>query len=194
MSSYVHGAASVPLLGETIGAALNRTATQFGERDALISCHQDVRYTYAELLEEVDRAARGLLALGVARGDRIGIWSPNATEWMITQYAAAKVGAILVNINPAYRLRELEYALAQSGVAVLVSARAFRKTDYVHMLLDMVPELAATRRDPLDAARLPSLKHVILLSAEAPPGATTWAEFIETADRIPAADLTAREA
>src|ERR687892_146765 len=134
MSSYVHGAASIPLLGETIGAALNRTATQFGERDALISCHQDVRYTYAELLEEVDRAARGLLAMGVARGDRVGIWSPNCAEWMITQYAAAKTGAILVNINPAYRLRELQYALNQSGVSVLVAARAWRSTDYTSIV------------------------------------------------------------
>src|ERR687892_1422429 len=163
MSSYVHGAASIPLLGETIGAALNRTATQFGERDALISCHQDVRYTYAELLEEVDRAARGLLALGVARGDRIGIWSPNATEWMITQYAAAKTGAILVNINPAYRLRELEYALNQSGVRVLVTTTRFRTADYVDMLLALAPELATSPQGTLTLRALPALRHVVYL-------------------------------
>ena len=155
--SYVHGPSSTPLLGQTIGAALNRAAVQFDERDALISCHQDLRYTYGELLEQVDRAARALLALGVERGDRVGIWSPNRAEWMVTQYAAAKVGAILVNINPAYRLRELEYALAQSGVSVLVAARAFRKTDYVAMLVELVArvEHAATGFAEHGAAAVP---------------------------------------
>src|SRR5438093_9637386 len=96
-SSYVNGTSSVPLLGEAIGTSLDRIAAQFGDRDALISCHQNLRYTYAEMLDEVNRAARALLALGVERGDRVGIWSGNVAEWVITQYAAAKVGAILVN-------------------------------------------------------------------------------------------------
>ena len=98
---------ATPLLGQTLGQALHRAARRFGARDALISCHQNLRYSYAELLHEVNRAAKALLALGVQRGDRVGIWSPNNAEWTITQYAAAKVGAILVNINPAYRAREL---------------------------------------------------------------------------------------
>jgi fatty-acyl-CoA synthase len=193
-ASYVHGTSETPLLGLTIGAALNQAAAQFGQRDALISCHQDLHYTYDELLAYVTRAARALLALGVERGDRVGIWSPNCAEWMVTQYAAAKVGAILVNINPAYRLRELEYALVQSGVSVLVAARAFRKADYIQMLLDLAPELNEASRIPLRAARLPSLRYVVFLGADVPSGATTWAEFIDTADRIPAEDLTAREA
>ena len=134
MLSYAHGPSSVPLLGQTIGDALNSAAARWGDRDALISCRQKIRFTYGELLTEVNRAARALLALGVERGDRVGIWSPNAAEWVITQYAAAKVGAILVNINPAYRARELEYALNQSGISVLVAARHFRTTDYVAML------------------------------------------------------------
>ena len=100
LSSYVHGTTTAPLLGQTIGASLDHIAARFGDRDALISCHQNARYTYAQLLDEVNRAARGLLALGVQRGDRVGIWSPNVAEWVITQYAAAKVGAILVNLNP----------------------------------------------------------------------------------------------
>src|SRR5712692_1767566 len=103
--SYAHGASSVALLGETIGSVLQRTAARFGDRLALISCHQNVRYTYSQLSAEVNRAARAFLALGVQRGDRVGIWSANAAEWMVTQYAAARVGAILVNINPSYRLR-----------------------------------------------------------------------------------------
>ena len=134
MLSYAHGPSSVPLLGQTIGDALNSAAARWGGRDALISCRQKIRFTYGELLTEVNRAARALLALGVERGDRIGIWSPNTAEWAITQYAAAKVGAILVNINPAYRARELEYALNQSGISVLIAARHFRATDYVAML------------------------------------------------------------
>src|SRR3954463_54112 len=144
MLSYAHGPSSVPLLGQTIGDALNTAAARWGDRDALVSCHQTRRFTYGELLIEVNRAAHALLGLGVERGDRVGIWSPNCVEWVITQYAAAKVGAILVNLNPAYRARELEYALNQSGVNVLIAARHFRTTDYVAMLQSLLPELKPT--------------------------------------------------
>jgi fatty-acyl-CoA synthase len=194
MLSYVHGSGSVALLGETIGASLDRAAARFGDRDALISCHQNLRYTYADLLREVNRAARALLALGVERGDRVGIWSPNAAGWPIVQYAAAKVGAILVNINPAYRLRELEYALNQSGVSVLVTACRFRKTDYVEMLTTLMPELTMTRLGPLQTVNVPALKHLIYLGSEAAPGGISWAGFVQQADRASAADLSAREA
>ena len=193
MLSYVHGPGSVPLLGETIGASLNRAAARFGDRDALISCHQNLRYTYAELLAEVNRAARGLMALGVERGDRVGIWSANNAEWLITQYAAAKVGAILVNINPAYRLRELEYALNQSGVSVLVTARGFRRTDYAEMLRSLMPEMQRAGSGALETDRIPALKHLVYLGSGPTPGGTTWADFIQTADRVAPADLTARE-
>ena len=193
-ASYAHGSSATPLLGLTIGASLDHAAEAFGERDALISCHQDLRYTYRELLAQVNRAARAFLALEVQRGDRVGIWSANAAEWVVTQYAAAKAGAILVNINPAYRLRELEYALNQSGVSVLVAARAFRKTDYSAMLFDLAPELNAVRRGPLVAARLPSLKYVISLGANAAPGTMAWETFLEEGDGVPSSDLTDREA
>src|ERR1043166_7832509 len=126
--SYVHGVGTTPLLAETIGVALDRATERWGDRDALVACGQQLRYSYRELRDEADRAARALIALGVQRGDRVGIWSGNRAEWMVTQYAAAKVGAVLVNINPAYRLRELEYALTQSGVSVLIAARGFRST------------------------------------------------------------------
>src|SRR5690349_787919 len=148
-SSYVHGTGTVPLLGETIGASLDRIAATFGDRDALIAQHQHLRYTYSQLLDDVTRAARALLTLGVTRGDRIGIWSGNVAEWVITQYAAAKVGAILDNINPAYRLRELEYALNQSKISVLVTARTFRRTRYVEMLTALAPELQKTNGGPV---------------------------------------------
>jgi len=179
--SYVHGVGTTPLLADTIGGALDRAAECWSDCDALVSCHQQLRYSYRELRDEADRAARALVALGVQRGDRVGIWSGNRAEWMITQYAAAKAGAILVNINPAYRLRELEYALRHSGVSVLITARGFRSTDYVELLLKLVPQL-------------PGLRHVVYLSSEAQWGGIAWADFLELANRIEAGELEAREA
>jgi fatty-acyl-CoA synthase len=189
--SYVHGPGTVPLLGETIGASLDRIAAGFGDRDALISYHQNLRYTYSQLLEQANGAARALLALGVQRGERVGIWSGNVAEWVITQYAAAKVGAILVNINPAYRLRELEYALKQSSISVLVTARTFRRTDYVEMLTALAPELQTARGGPLNIARLPALRHVVYLGEERTPGGTSWREFMSRGDDVPLSALDA---
>ena len=134
MLSYAHGASTTPLLGETIGANLERTVARVPDAEALVSRHQGIRLTYAELDEEVDRAARALLAAGLAPGDRLGIWSPNRAEWVLIQYATAKAGVILVNVNPAYRTSELEYALNQSGISFLILAARFRQADYVAML------------------------------------------------------------
>ena len=193
--SYVHGTGATPLLSETIGGALDRAAEQWGDRDALIACHQGQRYTYADLRREADRVARALMALGVERGDRVGIWSANRSEWLITQYAAAKAGAILVNVNPAYRLRELEYALAQSAISVLISARGFRQTDYVEMLARLVPDLAATRPgDPIASERLPALRRLVYLGEESGPGGLGWSEFLRLADVVPSSELEARAA
>jgi fatty-acyl-CoA synthase len=133
-ASYAHGVSDVPLLGETIGANLERTVSRFGDREAVVSCHQGVRLTYAELDAAVDRLASGLIAAGIAKGERVGIWAPNCAEWVLVQFATAKAGAILVNINPAYRTHELEYALRQSGVKLLVSARGFKTSDYMAMV------------------------------------------------------------
>ena len=179
--SYAHGVASRPLLGQTLGQALDTAACRFGARDAVISLHQNLRYSYAELLHEVNRAAKALIALGVQRGDRVGIWSPNNAEWTITQYAAAKAGAILVNVNPAYRLRELQYALKQSGVSVLISARSFRSADYVQMLDELAPAL-------------PALRHVVFLGDSDPPGGVTWADFLRRGDGVSDVELARREA
>src|SRR4030088_3815318 len=132
--SYVHGASSVPLLGETIGENLRRSVERHGDREAGVVRHQGCRATYRELWEQTGLAARGLMARGVRRGDRVGIWSPNRFEWVIVQYATAAIGAILVNINPAYRTSELEYALNQSGVSFLILAERFRTADYAAML------------------------------------------------------------
>ncbi len=132
--SYTHGASATPLLAETIGANLRRTAERVPDRDALIVRHQGYRATYREFWEQTTSAARGLLAHGVKRGDRVGIWAPNRFEWVVLQYATARIGAILVTINPGYKTTELEYALTQSGVGVLALSRGFRQSDYVAML------------------------------------------------------------
>src|SRR5450755_1898832 len=134
MLSYASGPSSLPLLGETIGENLRRTVLRHGDSEELVVPHQGYRATYRQLWEQVSLAARGLIARGVVRGDRLGIWSPNRFEWVVIQYATASIGAILVNINPAYRTSELEYALRQSGISFLVLARAFRQADYVGML------------------------------------------------------------
>ena len=132
--SYSHGTSDTPLLGDTIGANFERTAARFPDRPALVSRHQDVRLSYAELDAAVDAAAAALLRAGIAAGDRVGIWAPNCSEWVVIQYATAKVGAILVNVNPAYRTHELEYVLRQSGVRLLFSASAFKTSDYAAMI------------------------------------------------------------
>jgi len=144
--SYASGPSVVPLLGETIGANLARTVARVPDRVALVSCHQGLRYTYAELDAAVDVVARGLLDLGVDKGDRVGIWSPNVAEWVLVQFATARVGAILVTLNPAYRSAELEYALNQSGCSVLFAAPSFKSSDYRAMLDAVADELPALER------------------------------------------------
>jgi fatty-acyl-CoA synthase len=144
-SSYAHGTGDAPLLGETIGENLRRTAARFPDREALVVRSQGFRATYRELWDHTTKVARGLLALGVKKGDRVGIWSPNRWEWVALQYGSARVGAVLVNINPAYKTSELEYVLAQAGVSVLVLAKAFRQSDYVGMLGEVRPRLPGLR-------------------------------------------------
>jgi fatty-acyl-CoA synthase len=137
MLSYASGPSALPLLGETIGENLRRTVALHGDSEALVVPHQGYRATYGQLWDDVSLVARGLITRGVRRGDRVGIWSPNRFEWVVTQFATARIGAILVNINPAYRTTELAYALEQSGVSFLILARAFRQTDYVRMLAEV---------------------------------------------------------
>jgi len=134
MLSYASGTSTAPLLGETIGANFERAVARFGGREALVDVAAGRRWTYAELDADVNRLARGLLARGIAKGDRVGIWAPNCAEWVITQYATAKIGAILVNVNPAYRTHELEYVVKQSGLSLLISAVSFKTSDYRGMI------------------------------------------------------------
>src|SRR6478735_10589641 len=141
-SSYVHGASATQLIGETIGAFFDQAAERWSDREALVVRHQSIRWTYAELKQQVDAFAAGLLALGLAPGDRVGIWSPNNAQWVVTQLATAKAGLILVNINPAYRTHELEYALNKVGCKALITATSFKSSDYLAMLGELAPELA----------------------------------------------------
>lgn len=178
--AYVSGPSDRPLLGRTIGAELARVARATPGALALVSRHQGIRLSYGELWAQVERAARAFLALGVQAGDRVGIWSGNRAEWLVVQYATARVGAILVNVNPAYRRHELDYALRKSGVSVLVSARSFRQTDYLEMLREVAP-------------LLPALDRVVLLD-EGAPGMMGWEEFLAGADEVPVERLHTREA
>jgi fatty-acyl-CoA synthase len=139
--SYAHGVYDRPLLGETIGQNLERTIARVPDSPALISCHQDLRYSYASFGEAVDRLASGMLAAGLSKGDRVGVWGPNRAEWTLTQYATAKIGVILVNINPAYRTSELEYALGQSGCRWLVATPALKGSDFTAMVTEVRPNL-----------------------------------------------------
>ncbi len=168
--AYVSGVSDTPLLGQTIGQALDRAAVRWGDRPALVSPTQGVRWSWAELHARAEAFAAGLLALGLDRGDRIGIWSLNRAEWALTQFAAAKAGLILVTINPAYRLTELEYALNKVGCAALVTASAFKSSDYIGMVATLAPELADATPGALRAARLPALRTVIQIGGPAVPG------------------------
>ena len=157
----------MPLIGDTIGVHFDRAVARWPESEALVVRHQGVRWTYRELQRQVDAFAAGLLALGMEPGDRVGIWSPNNAEWVVTQFATAKAGIILVNINPAYRVAELEHALNKAGCKALITASAFKSTDYIAMLLKLAPELHSCYPGDLHAARLPALRTTISL-ADAP--------------------------
>jgi fatty-acyl-CoA synthase len=173
--SYAHGTSAVPLIGQTIGENLAATVARFPDHEALVVPYQDVRMTYAELDAAVDEVARALLAGGIEKGDRVGIWSPNCAEWVLVQYATARVGAILVNLNPAYRTHEVAYALAQSGCRLLVAAQLFKTSDYAAMVAEVRPTLE-------------HLERVVFL------GTVDWDELIASAASVAPDRLRAREA
>src|SRR5215470_1378649 len=153
--SYANGTSDVPLLGLTIGDMFDLTVEKYPNHPALISCQQNVRLTYRQLQEQVNQCAKGLMRLGFQKGQRVGIWAPNRAEWCITQFATSKVGIILVNINPSYRLHELEYALKQSGCSGVVIAPSFKTSNYTEMLYTLAPELRNSEPGKLQAAKLP---------------------------------------
>ena len=177
--SFVAGSAEVPLQYETIGRVFDDTALRFASRDALIVPLQQVRWSYAELKHRVDLLAAGLLSLGLKPGDRIGIWAPNCAEWAVTQFASAKVGLILVNINPAYRLSELEFCLKKVGCRALITAERLKHSDYLAMLRTLAPELDSCAANTLTSARLPQLKLVIRLGRTATAGCINFEEVMQ---------------
>jgi fatty-acyl-CoA synthase len=172
--SWVKGAQAPPLLETTIGAALDAAAARWGATEALVSVHQRIRWSWATLAAKAHDMAAGLIALGLEPGEPIGIWSPNCAEWALTQFAAAKVGLILVTINPAYRLSELEYTLNKVGVRALVAAERYKTSDYVGMVEALAPELPEAFPGALRATRLPTLRAVIKIGGETRPG---WFDF-----------------
>jgi fatty-acyl-CoA synthase len=176
--SYVHGASDQPLIGKTIGQFFDDACAKWATRPALAVRHQKVRLSYAELREAVDKLAAGLLTLDLNPGDRIGIWSPNNSEWVLTQFASAKAGLILVNINPAYRTAELEYALNKVGCKALILAERFKTSDYVGMLRELAPELGHAQPGKLESARLPALRSVVLLGEGWHPGTFRFSELM----------------
>lgn len=192
--SYSQGALDKPLLAMTIGQAFDQTAARYPQGEALVVRHQQQRYTWAQLAEEVDLHARALLALGLQAGDRLGVWAPNGAEWFISQFASAKIGVILVNINPAYRLSELEYVLKQSACQWLVCAGAFKTSNYHAMLQELIPELAEQSVGALDCVRFADLRGVISLAAEPPAGFLPWSHLAMLADEVEPEQLRCREA
>ncbi|MBS0448943.1 MAG: AMP-binding protein [Proteobacteria bacterium] len=189
--SYVHGASSKPLIGQTIGKFFDEACARHAAREALVSRHQGVRMTYGQMREQVDVLACALIRLGLQPGERIGIWSQNNREWALTQFATAKAGLVLVNINPAYRRSELEYALNKVGCKALILAPSFKTTDYLEMVNDLAPELAGARPGALQSAKLPELRIVVRLGAAKTPGAYNFDELMTPPSRDELAALQA---
>ena len=191
--SYASGISHEPLLGTTIGNKFDEIVSRFPENDALIVHHQNVKWTYSELQEQVNDCAKALIVSGIRKGDRVGIWSSNCCEWTVLQFATAKVGAILVNINPSYRIHELEYALNQSGCKMLVLADKFKSSNYEKMIMELAPELSYANIGKLHATILPELTTVISLSGNPPKGMLPWSSFMDMADECSDEALTKRQ-
>lgn len=189
--SYACGTSDKPLLGITIGDLFDQTANKYPNNEALIARHQNIRYTYREFQSKVNECAKAFLAIGIKKGDRVGVWAPNCAEWTIVQFATSKIGAIQVNINPSYRLHELEYALNQSGCTCIVTATTFKTSEYTKMLYELAPELNDCVVGQLTAKKLPHLKTVIRLHSPSSAGMHSWDDFLAYADEKSDADLAA---
>jgi len=161
--SYDCGISTFPLLGNTIGEMLNRIARTYPGSDALVSVHQGIRYTYSEFLDRMNDLARGLMAIGVEKGDRVGIWAMNHAEWVLTQCATAKIGAVMVNINPAYRTYELEHVLKQAEVQTIIVQGSFKTSDYIGMFREACPEISTSRPGHHECDKFPFLKNAIFM-------------------------------
>ena len=176
--SYVHGTSDTPMIGDTIGVHFDKVVDRWSDRDAVIVRHQNIRWSYADLKKQADAVAAGFLALGLEPGDRVGIWSPNNAEWVVTQFATAKAGLVQVNINPAYRLSEVEYVLNKVDCKALVAAQTFKTSDYIGMIGELAPEVAGSGRGVLSSKRLPHLRTLVGIGNKKVPG---WYNFEDVA-------------
>jgi len=173
----------------TIGDLLDRQATRFGERDALIHVEHGVRYSYAALRDECDRVAKGMIALGIGKGDHVGIWATNYPEWVVAQFATAKIGAVLVTVNPSYRTHELQYLLRQSDASTLLMIDSFKTSDYVGMINELIPELRDSEPGRLRAAAFPQLQRVIFIGKQPQSGMIQWADLAVIGAHVPDHEL-----
>jgi fatty-acyl-CoA synthase len=192
--SYSRGADAPALLNLCIGRVLDRTAERYPNRTALVVCHSAVRFTWTELRAEVERLARGLMALGIKKGDRVGIWATNCTEWVLTQFATAKIGALLVNMNLRYRAHELDFALRQSECQTLILIRGFRDCDYIETLFSVAPEARNSRPGEFTSRHLPHLKQLIFVGGDAPESMLKWEDVLARGSEVSEAELREREA
>jgi len=182
------------LLKITIGDLLDSQAERFGDRDALVHVEHGARYSYAEFRDECNRVAKGMIALGIQKGDHVGIWATNYPEWVVAQFATAKIGAVLVTVNPAYRLYELEYLLKQSDTQTLLLIDSFKTSDYVGMINELIPELRDAAPGTLRSARFPRLQRVIFIGDEPHPGMLLWSELARRGTSVSDAELARRQA
>ena len=191
--SYASGLSDVPLIGETIGEMLENIVKQYPDNEALVAVDQNIRWTYSEFLLKVDELARSLMALGVEKGDRVAIWAMNYAEWVVVQFATAKCGAIMVNINPAYRTFELEYALKQSEVHTLILQGRFKNSDYVGMLYEACPEIIESRAGKISTEKFPFLRNVVFMGNIPYNGMFTWEELLQKGKNVSREELKERE-
>ncbi len=192
--SYSHGSSSTPLIGLTIPDYLDRIAAQYPNNEALVDVPSGQRWTYAQFRDDCRRVAKSLMHLGINRGDRVAIWATNHPEWVLVQFGTAIIGAVLVNINPAYRTHELEYALGNSGASALFLIDRFKSSDYVAMFHDVCPEAREAQPGALKSKKLPMLKTAILMQPQEHPGLYTWGRFLELGSDITDAALDERQA
>jgi fatty-acyl-CoA synthase len=194
MQAHAVGTSTEPLVTGTIGDLLDQVTSHYANSEALVSVHQGTRYTYSDLKSEVDRIALGLIASGVERGERVGIWSPSCAQWVITQYAVAKVGAILVTINPAFQAREIEHALSHVGVSTLVLVDRFLGVNHVEMLAGFVPGLVTAAAVGWRSPRLPLLRSLIYINSNGHPGGLDWEDLARMGRGLRATQLRERAA
>ncbi len=192
--SYAHGASSTPLIGRTIPDYLDLIVSRFPENDAIVDVPTGRRWSYAQLQADCRRVAKSLVKLGIARGDRVAIWATNHPEWVLVQFGTAMMGAVMVNINPAYRTHELEHALKDSGASALLLIERFKTSDYVAMLTSVCPEVSESAPGAMHSAKLPLLRTVALMGPQQHPGMYTWEQFLALGSDVPDEELAARQA